>query len=245
MTLAARRASVPGRLLDADLTLQSGRVTAICGPNGAGKSTLLATLAGLLEPGEGRILLDGRGLDTFTPRERARRIGYLPQSRDVAWDIDVRTLAGLGRVPWRAGADADRLAVSTALATLDLEHLARRPASQLSGGELARALVARVLAGEPQWILADEPLAALDLAHQMVLLRHFRELADKGLGVVLVLHDLAAAMNGADHIVILDRGAIVAAGPPRETLTPGALRKTWGVEAEWVRATGGFALAVG
>lgn len=242
MSLAASRIAVPGRLRDADVELRPGEITAICGPNGAGKSTLLATLAGLIAPAQGEIALEGKPLSAMPARERARQIGYLPQSREIAWDVDVATLVGLGRLPWRAGAAADRVAVSAALETLDLGDLADRPVTRLSGGELARALLARVLAGEPHWILADEPLAALDLAHQVVLMRHFRALADRGLGIVLVLHDLAAAMNGADRVVVLDRGAIVAAGPPREALDADRLRQTWGVAADWLRGDAGFAL---
>ena len=244
MTLAADRVTVPGRLIRADVTLEIGQVTAICGPNGAGKSTLLATLAGLIEPSEGGVLLDGRKLGAFSARQRGQAIGYLPQAREVAWDIDVATLAGLGRLPWRAGAHEDRNAVAAAIETLDLRDLAARPVSRLSGGELARALLARVLAGEPRWILADEPLAALDLAHQVVLLRHFRQLAQRGLGIALVLHDLAAAMNAADRVVILERGVIVAAGPPREVLDSRRLRETWGVVADWVPGAHGVALTV-
>lgn len=242
MTLAAGRIAVPGRLRAADVEFLPGEITAICGPNGAGKSTLLATLAGLISPAEGHVWLDGERLAAMPARERARQIGYLPQSREIAWDVDVATLVGLGRLPWRAGAEADRAAVSAALATLDLGDLADRPVTRLSGGEQARALLARVLAGEPRWILADEPLAALDLAHQATLMRHFRALADCGPGVVLVLHDLAAAMNSADRVVVLDHGAVVAAGPPGEALDPDRLRKTWGVAADWLRGEAGFAL---
>ena len=244
MTLAARNLTVPGRLVRADIALEAGQVSAICGPNGAGKSTLLAALAGLGSLAEGEVLLDGQRLAALSARERARRLGYLPQSREVAWYFDVATLTGLGRLPWRAGEEADRRAVSAALATLDLGSLAARPVSRLSGGELARALLARVLAGEPEWILADEPLAALDLAHQLVFIRHLRELAQRGLGVVVVLHDLAAAMNHADRIIVLEGGAIVAAGAPRATLTAARLRETWGVRAEWVKSPHGAALAL-
>ncbi|MCA1661021.1 MAG: ABC transporter ATP-binding protein [Novosphingobium sp.] len=244
MTLAAIRATVPGRLVAADLEVRAGEVLAICGPNGAGKSTLLAMLAGLIEPTEGRVTLAGESLAGMSVRERARRIGYLPQAREVAWDVDVATLAALGRLPWRTSEEANRAAIQAALETLDLVALAARPVSRLSGGELARALLARVLAGEPRWILADEPLAALDLAHQAALMRHFRELAGNGLGVVLVLHDLTAAMNGADRAVVLDRGRIVAAGTPGEVLTEGRLRAVWRVSGEWLAGGGGMALAL-
>src|SRR5690606_30920127 len=149
-------------------------------------------------------------------RERARRIGYLPQGGEIAWDLSVAALAALGRLPH---GDRGEAQVAAALAAVDLAALADRPVSTLSGGERARALLARVLAGEPRWILADEPLAALDLAHQLALLAHLRTAAERGAGVVLVLHDLALAMNHADRVVVLDRGRVAAGGPPEAALS--------------------------
>ncbi len=244
MTLALQDATVSGRLVSATLELRPGEITAICGPNGAGKSTLLSVLAGLLNLSEGAASLDGAPLAAIPPRSRAQAIGYLPQNAEIAWDIDVATLAGLGRLPWRSSPAEDRAAIAEALAATDLAAFAHRPVSQLSGGERARALLARVLAGKPRWILADEPLAALDLAHQAALLRTFRALASEGAGVVLVLHDLARAMNGADRAVVLERGRIVADGPPSEALSSAQLAETWGVAARWIGEPGKRALSL-
>ena len=181
--LALERGGMP--VLDAvGARLERGQLTAICGPNGAGKSSLLMALAGLLAPAAGSVALDGTPLAAMHPRGRAQRIGYLPQDGEVAWDVAVENLVRLGRLPHR---DRGEAAVEAAIAALDLGHLRHRPVSRLSGGERARALLARVLAGEPQWILADEPLAALDLAHQQALLRHLRAAAAQGAGVVVVL----------------------------------------------------------
>ena len=243
MSLAAQNLSLAGRLDGVSLTLNPGEVTAICGPNGAGKSSLLSCLAGLLEPQRGALALDGAPLTTLTPRERACALGYLPQQGEVAWDMAVETLAGLGRLPWRAGAAADRAAVDAALIALDLEALRNRPMSRLSGGEQARALLARVLAGEPRWLLADEPLANLDLAHQLALLRQFRILAGQGAGVVLVLHDLAQAMNHADRVVVLDGGIVAADGPPEQALAEAVIARVWKVQARWLGNPGQRALA--
>ena len=244
MTLALHGATVSSRLEQATVELRPGDIIAICGPNGAGKSTLLAVMAGLLKPDAGMASLEGAPLSAIPPRARAQAIGYLPQNAKIAWDIDVTTLAGLGRLPWRASADDDRAAVAEALIATDLVPLAHRPMSQLSGGERARALLARVLAGKPRWILADEPLAALDLAHQSALMRTFRALADDGVGVVLVLHDLARAMNGADRAVVLEQGRIVADGPPSEALSGAQLAQTWGVAARWLGEPGQRALSL-
>ena len=243
MSLAAQNLSLTGRLNGVSLTLNPGEVTAICGPNGAGKSSLLSCLAGLLEPARGALALDGAPLNTLTPRERARALGYLPQQGEVAWDLSVETLAGLGRLPWSAGIAADRAAVEAALTALDLEQFRARPMSQLSGGEQARALLARVLAGEPRWLLADEPLANLDLAHQLALLRQFRTLAGQGAGVVLVLHDLAQAMNHADRVVVLDGGVIAADGSPDVALSEVVIARVWKVQARWLGEPGQRALA--
>lgn len=241
MTLEARDLRLAARLAGISASLQPARITAICGPNGAGKSSLLEALAGLLAPEEGQVLLDERPLKALHPRERARRIGYLPQHGEVAWDLSVRALAGLGRLPHgdRAEAPAER-----ALAALDLDGLAERPVSTLSGGERARALLARVLTGEPEWILADEPLAALDLGHQLALLGHLRGAAESGTGVVLVLHDLALAMNHASRVLVLDSGRIAADGAPEEALSEAVIAQVWGVRARWIGEPGAGALIV-
>jgi iron complex transport system ATP-binding protein len=220
---------------------EHGQVTAICGANGAGKSSLLLALAGLLDPAAGSVALDGGPLAALPPRLRAQRIGYLPQEAEVAWDVAVENLVRLGRMPHRDRGDA---AVEAAIAALDLEPLRQRPASRLSGGEKARALLARVLAGEPQWILADEPLAALDLAHQRALLRHLRGAAQGGAGVVLVLHDLATAMNHTDRILVLREGRLVADGSPEQALSPANIANGWGVTARWIGEEGAQALIV-
>jgi iron complex transport system ATP-binding protein len=225
--------------------LRPGEVTAICGPNGAGKSTLLTALAGLLAPSSGSVTLDAEPLGALSGRERARAIGYLPQHAEVAWDVDVRTLVGLGRLPHGDVAGHGRSAIARAIAALDLEDFTERPLSRLSGGERARALLARVLAGEPRWILADEPLAALDLAHQLALLARLSKAAQGGTGVVLVLHDLALAMNHADRVLVLHEGALVADGPPEEALSEAVIARVWGVQACWLGEPGGRALAAG
>jgi iron complex transport system ATP-binding protein len=240
--LSARDLTLPGRLAGVSLNLEPGRVTAICGPNGAGKSSLLACLTGLEA---GAVTLDGAALAAMGPRQRARAIGYLPQSAELAWDLSVETLAGLGRLPWAAGPAEDQAAVEAALAAMELEALRRRPVSQLSGGERARALLARVLAGTPQWLLADEPLANLDLAHQLALLAHFRALAGQGLGVVLVLHDLAHAINHADRVVVLQDGQVAADAAPEDALAEQVLASVWGVKARWLGEPGAKALVVG
>ncbi len=245
--LAARDLGIMrGRKLVLDrisVQLVPGQVTAICGPNGAGKSSLLMALAGLLQPAVGDVQLDGEPIGVLHPRERAKWIGYLPQSAEVAWDVSVANLVRLGRLPHRDRGDQ---AVETAIAALDLEDLRHRPASQLSGGEKARALLARVLAGEPQWILADEPLAALDLAHQLSLLGHLRSAASQGKGVVIVLHDLATAMNHADRVLVLRAeeggGSLVADGSPEQALSSEIIANTWGVDTRWVGEPGAQAL---
>ncbi len=243
--LAARDLAVPARLAGVTLELRGGEVTAICGPNGAGKSTLLACLSGLLDGGHDAVTIGGVALDDMHPDERARLLGYLPQSPEVAWDVTVETLIGIGRLPWRgapAGETAE--AIARAIAAMDLEDLRQRPVSRLSGGERARVLLARVLAGEPRWLLADEPLANLDLAHAATLMARFKAEARSGRGVVVVLHDLAAAMNHADRVLVLDQGRIVADGPPQQALGEEILAQVWGVDAHWLGEAGARALAI-
>lgn len=242
MTLAARNLTLAGRLEDVSAALEPGRITAICGPNGAGKSSLLQCLAGLLRADAGDVSLDGNELAALHPRERAKAIGYLPQDGEIAWDVAVRNLVALGRLPHRDRGEAQ---VAAAITALDLDHLADRPVSRLSGGERARALLARVLAGEPRWILADEPLAALDLAHQLALLRHLRRAAEDGAGVVLVLHDLSLAMNHADRVLVLGKGRIEADGPPEDALGSAMVERVWHTPVRWLGEPGARALVAG
>lgn len=212
-----------------------GLVTAVVGPNGAGKSTLLDCLAALRAPDAGRVTLDGRPLHDLAPRARARRIAYLPQNAEIAWAVEGRTFVGLGRTPyvgaWGLRAD-DRAAVARAMAVTGVEAFADRVVSTLSGGERARVMIARALAGEPQWLLADEPLAGLDPGHVLDACDLFRRLADEeGRGVVLTLHDLDAALRVADRVIVLAEGRVLADAAPAEALSPAVLKAAYGVEA--------------
>lgn len=226
-------------LADVSVALRPGRITAILGPNGAGKSVLLSTLAGLRQPGSGAVTLDGQPLAALPPRARARAIGFLPQAAEIHWDVDGRTLVRLGRLPhagrWGFSAD-DEAAVAAAVAATDTAALLDRPAQRLSGGEQARLLLARVLAGRPRYLLADEPLANLDPAHRLDLLARLRAVAAAGAAVALVLHDLSHAARIADDALVLRAGRVLAAGPAAEVLAPGPLEAAFDVTI-W-RATG-------
>jgi iron complex transport system ATP-binding protein len=212
--------------------LQKGRVTVILGANGAGKSSLLCCLASLRTPNSGTVLLGDQSLASIPAQTRARQIGLLPQQADIHWEITVRALVALGRLPhqgrWGKTA-ADAAAIDRAMAQTDVIQFADRAALRLSGGEQARVLMARVLAGEPSWVLADEPLANLDPAHQMDAVACLRAAAHAGAGVALVLHDLTQAARIADHIIIMNAGRIQAAGTPSEVLTHEQLVKAFGV----------------
>lgn len=239
--LIAESLTLEGRLANVSAALKPGEITAICGPNGAGKSSLLMALANLLPLDSGSVSLDGEALASLHPQERARRVGYLPQSAEVAWDVSVHNLVALGRLPHR---DRGETAIEGALEATHLTDMRDRPVSTLSGGEKARALLARVFAGEPQWVLADEPLAALDFYHQFEVLASLRAAAKMGRGVVLVLHDLALAMNHADRVLVLGEGRLLADGPPEEALGVEMIMQNWGVGAQWIGERGARALVV-
>jgi len=220
-------------LIDADVAFASGRVTALLGPNGAGKTTLLRVAAGLVAADTGGAALEGVDVRTMDRRARAQAIGYLPQSASVAWDVTVAELVALGRMPhagaFGAPSAADEAAVARAVASCDLEALATRAVGTLSGGERARAMLARVLAGGPRWILADEPLASLDPAHQKAVLDLLKLAASAGTGVVIVLHELAHAAFVADDAVLMAGGRIVAQGAAADVLTRDRLREVYGL----------------
>ena len=216
------------------VALRPGEVTAVLGPNGAGKSTLLACLAGLRRPDRGLARLDGAPVLDRPARARARVVAYLEQTPEIAWAVDVRTLVGLGRIPFtgaRGPGAEDRGAVDAAMARTGVTAFADRLVTTLSGGERARVLLARALAGEPRWLLADEPLAGLDPGHAFDACDLFRAVAAGGAGVVLTLHDLPLAARVADRVLVLADGRLVADGDPAEALTPERLVEVYGVEA--------------
>jgi iron complex transport system ATP-binding protein len=219
-----------------DVQFASGKVTAVLGPNGAGKSTLLGCMAGLVQPSLGTVDFDGTPLTALPADERARRIAFLPQTPEVSWPVDVATLVALGRIPFRRrSSNADNeAAVQRAMQATRTSQWSQRLVTTLSGGERARVLLARVLAGESDWILADEPFAGLDPAHQFEAAELLRSLASQGHGVVLTIHDLALAARIADRVVVLHRGRIVADGAPEAALTPSTLREVYGIEAQWL-----------
>lgn len=213
------------RLLDAvDLDIKPGALIGLIGPNGAGKSTLLRTLAGLSRPQAGVVILDGRPVVDLPPRERARRIGYLPQTFQPAWDYNVRTIVELGasRMP-----GAERR-LDEILCTHDLVDLAGRPWSRISGGERARALLAATMIAEPEVLLADEPGASLDIGHRIDLIRRLHAYARDRI-VVLVLHDIEQAVRDCDRLVLLGRGRIMGDGPVAEIARGNDLDHLFGV----------------
>lgn len=243
--LSARNLRVdhgPRRVLDVDaIALEPGEVTAVIGPNGAGKSTLLRVLAGLERAEAGEVSLDGQALPRLGHLERARRIGFLPQTAEVAWPLDVRTLVGLGLIPFGLqGSRAGDGHVDMALTEMGIAALADRRVDTLSGGERARVLLARAIVGDPQWLIADEPLAGLDPGHGLETCEMLTRRAKAvGQGVILTLHDLTLALRVADRVILLSEGRVVADGPPADALTPESLRQVYGVEARVLPSDGG------
>ena len=224
------------------LDIAPGEVLGLLGPKGAGKTTLMRAAQGLV-PHEGT-----SSLTALPARERARALGWLPQTRDIAWPVTVETLVALGRTPYLAGGRKlsveDRRAVSAAIAYMDLEPLRHRTATELSGGEQARALIARVLAQETPLIMADEPVAGLDPGHQISLMRLFRKLADDGKAVIVSLHDLTLAARHCTRLALLDKGKLVMDGTPDVVLSDARCRAVFGVGAYWHDAPDGRALHI-
>ena len=217
-----------------DLVVRHGELIALVGPNGAGKSTLLGALAGDLDAASGTVLLDGRPVSGLTVHELAVRRSVLLQRIEISFPFSVLDVVRMGRAPW-AGTPAendDDQAVADALAETDVADLSEREYTSLSGGERARAALARVLAQGTGILLLDEPTAALDLQHQELVMGVARERARRGTAVVVVAHDLALAAAWADRVVMLERGLLVADGPPRAVLTEEILTRVYRTPVE-------------
>lgn len=218
---------------DTSLALRAGELVALVGPNGAGKTTLMRALAGLL-PARGTIMLDGKPLGTLSPRERARAIAYLPQGHIFHWPMSVESIVMLGRAPhvdaFSSASPDDRAAVAHAMATTETGMFAGRAVTTLSGGEKARVALARALATQAAVLLADEPTAALDPRHQLVVMELLRNAARNGNAILAIMHDLTLAARFADRVLVMSEGKIVAQGPPDEALATERLASVFGVE---------------
>lgn len=223
VTLARRERTV---LCDVSLTLCRGEVLAIVGPNGAGKSTLLGVLAGDLVPTRGSVLINGKPMAPMAPGQLALRRAVLLQSNDVNFAFTVYDVVAMGRNPWPADTN-DETIVAAAIAALDLEDVAHRPYRELSGGEQARASLARVIAQDTPIVLLDEPTAALDIRHQEEVFALARGWARAGRAVAIAVHDLSLAAAHADRVAIVDDGRIGALGAPRDVLTEAQIAATW------------------
>ncbi|MEU1732337.1 ABC transporter ATP-binding protein [Streptosporangium sp. NPDC020145] len=235
--LAVREVSmrIGGRDLVRAVTFEvaPGEVLGLAGPNGAGKSTLLRTLYRVLRPTAGQVLLDGHDVWRMPGRWLARRLAAVLQDGGGDFGLSVHDVVSMGRTPHKRAFDgdspADRAIVAEALERLDVADLAHAPFDRLSGGERQRVLIARALAQRPEVMVLDEPTNHLDLRHQLDALRLVRGL---GITAVIALHDLNLAAAFCDRLCVMDGGAIVALGTPREVLTPELLRDVYRVDAE-------------
>ncbi len=219
--------------------VETGKITAIIGPNGAGKTTLLSALAGLRAINTGTIYIGDDNIHQMSMKERAKLIGYLPQRSEVNWNISVRHIVALGRTP-HYRKNGDEKAIQNAMLMANVQHLADRKSDHLSGGELSRVLFARLLAGEPEWILLDEPMANLDLAHQFDMADLLKSLASHGKSIVIIMHDLQQAAQLADNVIIMNEGEINAEGPTQEVLKPRIIEHVFGIKVDIVYDSGGI-----
>lgn len=219
--------SVGQRLNDISLSVEPGEMLGVIGANGAGKSTLLLSLAGA-QSYRGELSLNGTPLTSLADRTRAQQIGFLPQSNHSAWALSVRDVISLGRLPW---GDSDTQAMNQAAADAQVSDWLDRNVAHLSGGQQARVWLARVLAGQPTVLLADEPVASLDLYQQQNMLRVLRHYAQDQRSVILSIHDLSLAARYCDRLCLLHEGRLLALGTPAEVLTREHLRQAFHIDA--------------
>jgi iron complex transport system ATP-binding protein len=232
-------------LADASFALEPGQVCGVVGLNGAGKSTLLRCLTGELAPTSGAVELNGRPLREWGRRARAQRLAVLAQESQVDFPLTVLEIVLLGRAPHIRLRESKRdYAIATeTLAAMDVAHLAEREYPSLSGGEKQRVQLARVLAqlwqeeeagAEPRYLLLDEPTSSLDLIHQHRVMQIVLGIAARGVGILIILHDLNLASRYTRQLLVLKEGRILAQGATREILQPELVRDAFGVRAHLI-----------
>lgn len=218
------------------LSVGAGELVGLVGPNGAGKSTLLNLLAGLVDCDNGSVDLDNRDIKKIPVQQRSQLLAWVAQTGPVNWPLTVERIIALGRRPhlssWQRLSKADNEAIEHAIASTDCESLRYQDATTLSGGERTRMLLARALASLPKVLLADEPIAALDLKHQLQTMQLLRNFATESAACLVVLHDLSLASRFCDRLYLMHNGEIVAEGEPSTVLSKQNLRAVYGVEVQ-------------
>lgn len=214
-----------------DLVLERGQVLGVVGPNGAGKTTILRVLTRRVPAWTGSVTIDGKALARYGRFELARKLALVPQTPELPEGFEVRDVVAMGRTPYlglfgTAGV-VDDGKIGAALEATGLAELATRRVDTLSGGERQRVAFARALAQEPTYLLLDEPTNHLDLHYQLEVVRYARRQAERGLGALVVLHDLNLAARACDALVVVEAGRVVARGAPREVLTAALLRDVY------------------
>jgi iron complex transport system ATP-binding protein len=231
---------------EVNIELRAGEMLGLIGPNGAGKSTLLKLLAGLLEPDTGSLVLGRRHYTEITPQQRARQIAWLAQRGEVHWPVTVETLLELGRAPhlspWQRPTERDRQVIEQVLTECELSDLRERTVDTLSGGERARVLLGRALVTEPRILLADEPVAALDPAHQFDMLSLLSNYCKADRGIILILHDLSLAAHFCQRLQLLHRGRTLAVGSAASVLSTENLQAAYRIRPLQSQAPGPFAI---
>ena len=232
---------------DCSIELGSGELVLLVGPNGAGKTSLLRAIAGLTDC-DGEILCDGDNFLNFDRELRARTLSYLPQGGRIHWSIFVRDVVAMGRMPYsgvrqQTGRISDA-AIENAMKQCGVFKFRNQVATELSGGERARVLLARAIATEADFFLADEPLASLDPKYQLEIMECLRDCADSGVGILAVVHDINIAVRYANRIIVMNEGAIVGDGKPYELLEQGVFDEVFGVQFNLVNSCSGNQQAV-
>ena len=225
----------------AGLLVRPGEVVGIVGPNGAGKTSLLRAGLGLLQRSAGEVWMGQHRLESLSAARLAASVGYLPQDRRVAWNLMAEQVASLGAVDL-----PDEKALATGrecLARVGVAGLAKRGVLDMSGGERARVLLARLLATRAPLLVADEPIAGLDPDAQLLTLEILRAEAAAGAGVVVTLHDLGLAARFCDRLTVIDAGRVVSEGAPSAALASEILAKVFRLEGELVSTPAGPVLA--
>lgn len=230
-------------LHDINLTIPQGKVTVLVGPNGCGKSTLLKTMVGILPKQSGEILVDGKNTDSFRGTELAQKLAYLAQNRQIP-DITALNMVLHGRFPYlsypRKYRPQDWEIARTAMERMGISDLAERSMSTLSGGTRQKVYIAMALAQDTEHILMDEPTSFLDVAYQLQMMEQARFLADSGKAVVMVLHDLAMALQTADMLVVMQDGRIVSCGDAQTVYDSGCLDEVFGISVERYETADGW-----